>query len=112
MKDLIYGIIISFIVFGLFGLVGIVSYKQDKQIHTVEKDTVYVYVNVPDSSLIEINDSLYHIINILDAELQTTNEELIVANFKLERIKEYNRIAANGNNITFLRGWINRVLND
>ena len=41
---------------------------------------------------------------------------LLMKNFKLnkikiERIREYNRIAAQGNNIKFLRGWINRVIN-
>lgn len=40
------------------------------------------------------------------------NEELIVANYKLERIRYYNNIAAKGNNIKYLRGWINRVLNE
>lgn len=45
-------------------------------------------------------------------ELDSINEELILAKIKLERIKEYNRIAAQGNNIKFLRGWINRVFND
>jgi hypothetical protein len=45
-------------------------------------------------------------------ELDSVNEELILAKIKLERIKEYNRIAAQGNNIKFLRGWINRVFND
>ena len=30
----------------------------------------------------------------------------------LEKIKEYNKIAAKGNNIKYLRGWINRVLKE
>lgn len=38
--------------------------------------------------------------------------KLLVDEYKLERIKNYNNIAAKGNNIKFLRGWINRVLND
>lgn len=40
------------------------------------------------------------------------SEELFVARFKLEKIKYYNEIAAKGNNIKFLRGWINRTLNE
>lgn len=40
------------------------------------------------------------------------NEDLFVANFKLTRIREYNRIAGQRNNIKYLRGWINRVLKD
>ena len=42
----------------------------------------------------------------------TISEDLFEAKYKLERIKYYNDIAAKGNNIKFLRGWINRVLND
>ena len=47
------------------------------------------------------------------------NQELIdakryieLALFKLERIRDYNEIAKKGNNIKYLRGWINRVLNE
>lgn len=39
-------------------------------------------------------------------------EDLFVAKYKLGRIKYYNDIAKNGNNIKYLRGWINRVLNE
>lgn len=39
-------------------------------------------------------------------------EELFVAKYKLERIKEYNKIAADKTQLQFLRGWINRVLNN
>ena len=44
--------------------------------------------------------------------LDSLNSEIFVLNYKLLRIKEYNNIAGNGNNIKYLRGWINRVLND
>lgn len=44
--------------------------------------------------------------------IDSLEEELMISNYKLERIAEYNRIAAQGNNITFLRGWINRVLKE
>lgn len=40
------------------------------------------------------------------------NEELFIAKYKLERIKEYNRIAADKTQLQFLRGWINRTLNN
>lgn len=40
------------------------------------------------------------------------NEDLFIAKYKLARIREYNRIASKGNNIKYLRGWINRVLNE
>lgn len=39
-------------------------------------------------------------------------EDLFIARYKLGRIKYYNEIAAKGNNIKYLRGWINRVLNN
>ncbi len=42
----------------------------------------------------------------------TMDAELFIAKYKLERIKYYNKVAAKGNNIRFLRGWINRVLNE
>lgn len=42
----------------------------------------------------------------------TMSEELFIARFKLEKIKYYNDIAAKGNNIKFLRGWINRTLEE
>lgn len=51
-------------------------------------------------------------LNYYKQQYDSVNEELFMANYKLERIREYNRIAAQGNNITFLRGWINRVLNE
>lgn len=49
-----------------------------------------------------------HLNNVVDS-LKT---ELFVAKYKLERIKYYNDIAAKGNNLKYLRGWINRVLNE
>lgn len=51
-------------------------------------------------------------LNYYKQQYDSVNVELFMANYKLERIREYNRIAAQGNNITFLRGWINRVLNE
>lgn len=39
-------------------------------------------------------------------------EEIAIRDIKLARIAEYNRIAGQNNNIKYLRGWINRVLNN
>lgn len=80
----------------------------------------YIYIPVKDT--IGERDNLNKIIE-LQHELNLTRDslrlikdslspDLFVANYKLARIKEYNRIAGQGNNIKFLRGWINRVLND
>lgn len=40
-----------------------------------------------------------------------TKEKLAIAEYKILRIREYNRIAAQGNNLKFLRGWIIRTIN-
>ena len=76
----------------------------------VQKDTVYV--NVTDSSLVTQLDSLCNKIDSLKKENEFLFDELSVAIFKLERIRDYNEVAKKGNNIKFLRGWINRVLNE
>ena len=84
----------------------------------VEKEVIYV----PDKDTISDNSNVIRIVN-LERELQLTRdslnsirdsigEDLFVARYKLARIKYYNNIAAKGNNIKFLRGWINRVLNE
>lgn len=57
-------------------------------------------------------DSLMFKLDSITSMNDSLSGQLYVALFKLERIKYYNQIAANGNNITFLRGWINRTLND
>lgn len=84
----------------------------------VEKEVIYVSVK----DTISDNSNIIRIIN-LERELQLTRdslnsirdsigEDLFVARYKLARIKYYNNIATKGNNIKFLRGWINRVLNE
>lgn len=88
----------------------------------VEKEFIYVHVPV------HVKDTIAEKANImriaaLEHELKLTrdslniikdslNEKLFVANYKLARIKRYNEIAAKGNNIKYIRGWINRVLNE
>lgn len=68
-------------------------------------DTIYEYktdtIEIPN---IEINK--------LQQENDSLREQLFIINYKLERIKYYNSIASKGNNIKYLRGWINRVLNE
>lgn len=84
----------------------------------VEKEIIYI----PVKDTISDEANIIKIIN-LERELQITKdslnylkdslgEDLFVAKYKLGRIKYYNNIAAKGNNIKYLRGWINRVLND
>ena len=61
-----------------------------------DEELIQYYKNQVDSYEILV-DSLY--------------EDIDIYKIKLDRIKEYNRIAGQSNNIIFLRGWINRVLN-
>lgn len=89
---------------------------------TIDSTVLPVERRIYDSVLFEYNNKIDSINNnyniVVDSieyyknQYDSVYEELFVAQHKLERIREYNRIAAQGNNITFLRGWINRVLNE
>lgn len=96
--------------------------------HTVEKVNVDSIKQANDSlqNLLTINlksyklseDSLNTTIDYLKYGLDSLQhhsdsiaEDLQVSNYKLGRIKYYNSITT-GNNLSFLRGWINRVLKD
>lgn len=89
------------------------SYKdtvsiQEETIFKLTTDVVMYNIELENykDSVILYKDSINSLIN----ELDSINEELQVNKIKIERIREYNRIAAQGNNIKFLRGWINRVI--
>lgn len=91
--------------------------KQKDNINTDNVDTVYVDLGISGDIYIYTIDSLYSINDSLIQENKklvyindSINEQLFVALYKLDRVEYYNKIAANGNNIKFLRGWINRVL--
>lgn len=75
-----------------------------------------IYVTVTDStaidSLIYYREQLKRTQDSLAYVKDSLGEDLFVARYKLGRIKYYNKIAAKGNNIKYLRGWINRVLNE
>lgn len=75
-----------------------------------------IYITVTDStaidSLIYYREQLKRTQDSLNAAKDSLGENLFIAKYKLARIKYYNNIAAKGNNIKYLRGWINRVLND
>lgn len=57
-------------------------------------------------------DIAYDSINVLNRRCDSLSAEIIVKDIKLERIRYYNDVAAKGNNIVFLRGWINRTLDN
>lgn len=82
----------------------------NKKENVIQRDTIIV--NVTDSTLVLQNYSLCHEIDSLQNQLIKVEDELNIAIFKLERIRNYNEIAKNGNNIKYLRGWINRVLDE
>lgn len=88
------------------------EYKQD----IITKDSIYNYtVDSLNNIILETeNNAKYYeyLLHYNDLALDSVSEELEVSKVKLERIREYNRIAGQGNNIKFLRGWINRVLNE
>lgn len=68
---------------------------------------------------LELNRLRADSVNVLTDSIHVLNElcdsisrELLIKNIKLERIRYYNTAAGKGNNIVFLRGWINRVLDE
>lgn len=74
------------------------------------KEIIYIpvtnFTNV--DSLIYYRE-MYHRSN---DSIDSLKIDLFIAKYKLERIRYYNDIAGKGNNIKFIRGWINRVLSE
>ena len=75
------------------------------------KDTIRVEDTL---KIIELENVLQLTRDSLNAYKNDTimSEDEFILRFKLERIRYYNECAGKGNNIKFLRGWINRVLNE
>lgn len=75
-----------------------------------------VYIPIEDSISISENiivrEQLRLTRDSLNFVRDSLGEDLFIAKYKLGRIKYYNDVAAKGNNIKYLRGWINRVLNE
>lgn len=105
MRTILIAIIITS---GLIG--GIVGYAVKPPVEglTIER---YIPIDSTDSIIHKVNNTK-HIIDSLTCRCDSLTGELQVAKYKLERIRYYNDVAKKGNNIVFLRGWINRVLND
>lgn len=119
---------ISVIALFIITLFAIVDYSYDYIQNNRRVDKYNTIINEKDSCIYELNEKLLiqnievenykdsiviykDSINYLINELDSVNEELQINKIKIERIREYNRIAAQDNNIKFLRGWINRVIN-
>lgn len=79
-------------------------------VYVTVKDSIGEQENI--SKIIKLEHELKLTRDSLNMIRDSIGEDLIVAKIKLARIKEYNRIAGQGNNIKYLRGWINRVLNE
>lgn len=108
--DIIYFVIII----ALLSLLGYsVNVKSLNYIIENTKDTIYI--NRTDTMYIENFDSINKLNKIIidnNNKLDSLKSAIFVYDYKLARIKEYNDIAGNGNNIKYLRGWINRVLKE
>lgn len=98
---------IIFIIFILF-IIGLAGYKAgaDNKPIVIER---YIPIDTTENVISKVNNTKY-IIDSLQQANDSLTGKLQVANYKLERIRYYNDIAKRGNNIRFLRGWINRVL--
>lgn len=95
----------------------------DTKNRKINNDTRVSEVTYKSDSLQQVCDSLEIVINGMVEDIANAHseyvytvdsltEEIDIMKIKLDRIKEYNRIAGQGNNIVFLRGWINRVLSE
>ena len=73
------------------------------------------YVQVVDSTrIIQLEQELQKTkdsLNVYKSDTLMSSDEFVLR-YKLERIRYYNDIAKNGNNIKYLIGWINRVLEE
>lgn len=95
----------------------------DTKNRKINNDTRVSEVTYKSDSLQQVCDSLEIVIDGMVEDIANAHseyvytvdsltEEIDIMKIKLDRIKEYNRIAGQGNNIVFLRGWINRVLSE
>lgn len=79
-------------------------------IYVPAKDTVNEQSNIARIIRLEHDIVLYQ--DSLRLVRDSLGENLFIANYKLAKIKRYNELAAKGNNIKYLRGWINRALDE
>lgn len=108
MKNTIIGLVIGIILGVLSGAA----------LYNKNPEPIIKYIPLRGSStdsitIVNLTEQLRRTQDSLNAYKADTaiSAELFVAKYKLERIRHYNEIAAKGNNIKYLRGWINRVLN-
>lgn len=82
----------------------------EKIVYVPVKDTIGEQENIAKIIRLEYDIALYQ--DSLNYIRDSIGQDLFIANYKLAKIKEYNKLAAKGNNIKYLRGWINRTLEE
>lgn len=109
MKNTIIGLVIGIILGVLSG-----AALYDKNPEPIIKYIPLQGSSTDSITIVNLTEQLHRTQDSLNAyKADTTiSAELFVAKYKLERIRHYNEIAAKGNNIKYLRGWLNRVLNE
>lgn len=103
MKTIIVSIISIFVI-------ACTSPPVKETIYVPVKDTIGEQENIARIIRLEHDIILYK--DSLKIMRDSLGEDLFIANYKLAKIKRYNEIAGKGNNLKYLRGWINRTLKE
>ena len=115
-STIIIYVLIALISFSITSMIILGYYTKKEKEHN--QDIILYYENLLQNVNIEnenLKDSINYYKGMYDECVLLCDslcEEIAVRDIKLARIAEYNRIAGQNNNIKYLRGWINRVLNN
>ena len=115
-STIIIYVLITLISFSITSMIILGYYTKKEKEHN--QDIILYYENLLQNVNIEnenLKDSINYYKGMYDECVLLCDslcEEIAVRDIKLARIAEYNRIAGQNNNIKYLRGWINRVLNN
>ena len=115
-STIIIYVLITLISFSIASMIILGYYTKKEKEHN--QDIILYYENLLQNVNIEnenLKDSINYYKGMYDECVLLCDslcEEIAVRDIKLARIAEYNRIAGQNNNIKYLRGWINRVLNN
>ena len=115
-STIIIYVLITLISFSVTSMIILGYYTKKEKEHN--QDIIFYYENLLQNVNIEnenLKDSINYYKGMYDECVLLCDslcEEIAVRDIKLARIAEYNRIAGQNNNIKYLRGWINRVLNN
>ena len=115
-STIIIYVLITLISFSITSMIILGYYTKKEKEHNQE--IIFYYEDLLQNVNIEnenLKDSINYYKGMYDECVLLCDslcEEIAVRDIKLARIAEYNRIAGQNNNIKYLRGWINRVLNN